>query len=190
MEVVSTAGTILVSVLVGTFVNGWLRRPLLRAVGSSWSSGRGLSIHFVNRPAVLGLDAPVSGRSRGLALARDSAQQCTAWLLDARFKEAVAGLSWAGEDWDAPSVITTIENGASQHVWLLARAPDVEGFRIYRPGGQHQRDVALPQELGIRIDYAFGMRSQTFRFEVTVNDEGVPQVRVKHWLWRRRLRRA
>ena len=157
---VDTIFVLVASLVVGAFLGVWLgeflKRPKLKAAGSS--GGGGPSFGYVNamgvtnEPAFLGLsagDTIIFGRrihsafAIGLPISRYPATGCRATLHDLETDEFVAHLWWrtrAGNSTEYPQVMT-LDAGESGELMLFARQ-DQHGIEYFPFAPAANRSVA------------------------------------------------
>ena len=173
-------GLLVLGTILGVFWTEYLKRPKLRVVGSSGVGREAFltqALRIGNRPAFLGIrmgETVIVGRrigqgfQKGLAIDRNTAKECTAWLIDRETKKRVAGLFWHRPDSTGADLSVSIEPGEYAELWIFARLKDEPlAYFPYRPSDRNTLDPEVPaaaarihesREFMIEVNYSYGQQ--------------------------------
>ncbi len=129
--------SLLVGIVIGHVFTVYTRRPYLKVSGSGGGGGRGpgyytFSTRITNHPGLIGIsvgESRILGRKinsrieKGLTVIRDTANNCSAVLIDKKTGEVVSHLWWkiGGEEY---TQIVSIESGLQVDLMLMAKTYD------------------------------------------------------------------
>ena len=180
--------------LLGVRTTHHLMRAKLRVGGSGGLGGQGPGFHrnyarIRNEPALIGLrlgETIISDRlvvpriERGVTVARNAAQECTAQLRDEN-GEQLAVLWWAVDEGSAQRYRRTVSigNGETASLMLFARLHDEPlKYFPFQPDNagnplvpQEEMKFTEPKKFRVRVNYSSGQHLD-FGLTMTKRDDG------------------